>query len=207
MKIVSKKPNLRKTQAEERRLQILDTALDVFASKGFAAASIKDIAAAAGISQGLLYHYFNSKEALLEATVAHFSFIPQLRNILIDASERPINDVFSNIACGFLAMLDSKAHLIRIFMQEVESSPMVKKAWANLCHEGVALLQEYIEAQIAGNKIRAHNSEVTARCLFSIIFMYHFTREIFQSSRVKKEEYILEALDCILRGISFAHAE
>jgi AcrR family transcriptional regulator len=203
MNIAPKKPNLRKTQAEERRLQILDTALTVFAASGFKGTSIKDIAAAAGISQGLMYHYFKSKENLLEATVAHYSFIPQLRQILIDAGERPVNLVFNSISSGFLEMLESKAQLIRIFIQEVESNPMVKKAWANLCHEGVALLQEYIESQIAGNKIRPHNSEVTARCLFSILFMYHFTRDIFQSSKVKKEEYIREALDGILRGISF----
>jgi AcrR family transcriptional regulator len=201
MNIKSVKQNLRKAQAEERRLQILETALAVFASNGFKGTSIKDMAAAAGISQGLMYHYFTSKEDLLEATVEYHSFIPQLRQILIEAGERPVDEVFNNIASGFLEMLDNKAMLIRIFLQEVETNTLVKNAWANLCREGVTLLQKYIESQIVRGELRPHNTEVTARCLFGIIFMYHYTREIFQPSRLKKEEYIREALTNILRGI------
>ena len=47
-----------------RREQILSCALTLFASNGLAATKITDIAAAAGISHGLMYTYFNSKEEL-----------------------------------------------------------------------------------------------------------------------------------------------
>ena len=49
---------------DERREQILSTALKLFAAKGLAATKISDIAVASQISQGLLYHYFSSKEAI-----------------------------------------------------------------------------------------------------------------------------------------------
>jgi len=49
---------------EERRTQILEHALILFATKGLAATKISDIAEASGIAQGLLYHYFPSKEAI-----------------------------------------------------------------------------------------------------------------------------------------------
>ena len=45
-------------------------ALDVFSAKGFAAARIDDVAAAAGIAKGTVYLYFKSKDELLEAIVA-----------------------------------------------------------------------------------------------------------------------------------------
>lgn len=57
-----------RTQAEnygEIRKGILQRAAAVFAEKGYANTSIGDLAAANGISRGLLYHYFASKEALL----------------------------------------------------------------------------------------------------------------------------------------------
>ncbi len=47
---------------DERREQILAAGLRVFAARGLAATKIGDIARAAGISHGLLYHYFRSKE-------------------------------------------------------------------------------------------------------------------------------------------------
>lgn len=202
MKMAVKKQNLRKIQAEERRLQILEKALIVFASNGFKGTSIKDIAEAAGISQGLMYHYFASKEELLEATVQYHSFLPQLRKILSDAKKQPVNEVFIDIANGFLEMLDNKAKLVRIFIQEIESNPVVKNAWSNLCHEGATLMQEYIDSQVATGKLKQHKTEVTARSIFAILFMYHFTQDVFKSSRVKRDEFVNEALTNLMKGIS-----
>ncbi|HOI49262.1 MAG TPA: TetR/AcrR family transcriptional regulator [Prolixibacteraceae bacterium] len=50
---------------QEKRKLILDTALELFAEKGYHATAISQIAQKAGISKGLLYNYFESKEALL----------------------------------------------------------------------------------------------------------------------------------------------
>jgi TetR/AcrR family transcriptional regulator len=56
--------------AEERRTQIMAAARDVFAREGFAGARTRDIAAAAGINEALMYRHFASKEDLFEAAVA-----------------------------------------------------------------------------------------------------------------------------------------
>ncbi len=48
-----------------RRLHILEAAIKVFAEKGFHAATIKDVAAEAGVADGTIYNYFESKTALL----------------------------------------------------------------------------------------------------------------------------------------------
>jgi AcrR family transcriptional regulator len=50
---------------DERREQILSHASRLFAARGLAATKIADIAAAAEMSQGLLYHYFRSKDEIL----------------------------------------------------------------------------------------------------------------------------------------------
>jgi AcrR family transcriptional regulator len=54
---------------EDRRAKILDSASRVFAVRGFEGARIADIAEAAEMSQGLVYRYFPSKEALFDALV------------------------------------------------------------------------------------------------------------------------------------------
>lgn len=59
----------RSEQKEIRHKQILTVALDLFTKKGFAATKISDIADAMGISVGLLFHYFDSKEQLYEELV------------------------------------------------------------------------------------------------------------------------------------------
>src|SRR5215470_17989677 len=51
----------------DRRCQILDAALVCFAKRGFHQASMHDISAEAGISVGLIYRYFENKEAVISA--------------------------------------------------------------------------------------------------------------------------------------------
>ncbi|MFW5735623.1 MAG: TetR/AcrR family transcriptional regulator [Oceanidesulfovibrio sp.] len=57
--------------AEERRVQILEAALDEFADKGFNGARTKKIARRAGISETLIYQHFATKEALYHAAHDH----------------------------------------------------------------------------------------------------------------------------------------
>jgi len=52
---------------EERRRQILNAAVRAFAKKGYHASRVSDIAEEAGVAYGLVYHYFDSKDAVLEA--------------------------------------------------------------------------------------------------------------------------------------------
>src|SRR6476661_2642082 len=51
----------------DRRSQILDAALVCFGKRGFHQASMHDISAEAGISVGLIYRYFENKEAVISA--------------------------------------------------------------------------------------------------------------------------------------------
>jgi AcrR family transcriptional regulator len=57
----------------EKRQLITEAALQLFASEGYAATSIDKIARQAGISKGLMYHYFDSKEALLQNIIDSLS--------------------------------------------------------------------------------------------------------------------------------------
>ena len=50
-----------------RRLEILEQSFDLFADRGYAAVSMRQLATALGVSTGTLYHYFPNKSALFEA--------------------------------------------------------------------------------------------------------------------------------------------
>ena len=53
--------------AEDKRQLILTAAVRVFAAQGYEASRVGDVAKEAGVAYGLVYHYFGSKEAVLEA--------------------------------------------------------------------------------------------------------------------------------------------
>lgn len=56
-------------QVDERRAQLVELGLKLFSERSYDDLSIDDIASAAGISKGLLYHYFSSKRDFYAATV------------------------------------------------------------------------------------------------------------------------------------------
>jgi AcrR family transcriptional regulator len=58
-------------KAEVRKLEIVETAKNLFQSKGFNETSMQDVMGQLGIAKGTIYHYFKSKEELLEAVVEH----------------------------------------------------------------------------------------------------------------------------------------
>lgn len=60
---------IRDDQKEKRRQEILNAGLSLFIHKGYSGTTIKDIASAVGMSVGLLFHYFMSKEELYLALV------------------------------------------------------------------------------------------------------------------------------------------
>ena len=59
----------RNEQKEKRREKIIYVALDLFVRKGYAATKTEDISKAAGMSEGLLFHYFETKEKLYEELI------------------------------------------------------------------------------------------------------------------------------------------
>ena len=62
----------RKRRKEQRPEEILNAALEEFIAKGYAGTRLDDVARRAGISKGLVYVYFDTKEDLFEAVIRTF---------------------------------------------------------------------------------------------------------------------------------------
>lgn len=67
--------NLRVAQKEQTRQRLLDTALELFESKGYAATTIDDIAAAAGTTRVTFYAHFPSRRAIMAALIAKLNLL------------------------------------------------------------------------------------------------------------------------------------
>lgn len=58
---------------EERKGELLDTAMRLFAEKGYDNVSVRSVAREAGVASGLAYHYFDSKQRLFDAAIGHYA--------------------------------------------------------------------------------------------------------------------------------------
>ena len=104
----------------ERRKAILVAALSVFADQGFDGASTRAIAAAAGVEQGHLAYYFESKAALWREVVrTHNAAITEVvDSALRDAASRPAATVAMDVVSLLLAQFAANPAIVRLMLQE-----------------------------------------------------------------------------------------
>src|SRR5580700_5026506 len=95
------------TQAERReatRRAIIVAATDLFGSKGFAATTVDDIAAAAAVAKGAVYHYFTTKESIFEAVFEETSV--ELVKAVTEAAHHEV-DVLDAMEAGTHAYFEA----------------------------------------------------------------------------------------------------
>lgn len=158
----------RREQAEWRREQLLDAALQVFAEKGTDGASVKDIAAAAGATQGLLYHYFASKDALIEALLRERGFLEQLRKLLASAADRPAAVMLPEMVREYRGVLADNSALVSLFFS-ASTNRHVRGAMLEFVAEGQRLLTEYLDARVAAGELRPHTTRLFAQTLLAAV--------------------------------------
>jgi AcrR family transcriptional regulator len=108
---------------EDKRRQLLDAAVRVFARKGYHASRVGDIAEEAGVAHGLLYHYFRSKDQVLEA-VFHENWNALLARIAsVEESDEPAADQIRHIAAIVLRTWLHLPDVVRVVIQEFGRSP------------------------------------------------------------------------------------
>jgi len=184
----------RREQADARRLQLIDTALDVFAAKGLDAATVKDLSEAAGVAEGLLYHYFRSKEELLEAVLERHYFLPEIRRITSADRDRPAADLLLEVAQGFARMLDRNRALVQLMLREAPSNPRVAERIARGREEGVRLLAQYLASRVEAGELRPHDSNAAARILMYGVLAAHL-------AGAHAEDFLPSAIDIVLNGL------
>ncbi|HEX4838118.1 MAG TPA: TetR/AcrR family transcriptional regulator, partial [Solirubrobacteraceae bacterium] len=103
----------------DRRRAILDAAVRVFARQGFHACRVSDIADEAGVAYGLLYHYFPSKEEVLNTLFLERwgVMLEMIREV--DAQKLPVRDKLAAIASFIVDSYRHDPDLMKVIIVEV----------------------------------------------------------------------------------------
>jgi TetR/AcrR family fatty acid metabolism transcriptional regulator len=111
---------------EERRRAILEAAVRVFARKGAHASRVGDIAAEAGVSHGLLYHYFASKDEVLETVIADSwgRLVDALRTV-VDGHGEP-DEKLRHVVAILLRSWRFEPDAVRVLVREVGRGPKLE---------------------------------------------------------------------------------
>ena len=108
---------------EDKRRQLLDAAVRVFARKGFHASRVGDIAEEAGVAHGLLYHYFKSKDEVLQAVFHENWSLLVARIESVEETDEPAGEQLRHISAIVLRTWLHLPDVVRVVIQEFGRSP------------------------------------------------------------------------------------
>jgi TetR/AcrR family transcriptional regulator, fatty acid metabolism regulator protein len=156
---------VRSTGTEEKRRLLLAAAVRVFARKGFHTCRVGDIAEEAGVAHGLLYHYFHSKDAVLE-TIFRETWADLLRALRdIETSGNPAREQLRHVAATVLRTWRHDPDLVRVLVREVARGPQLQREVEEIA-EAFAAIERIVEQGQERGELRA---DLDAR-LASVIF-------------------------------------
>lgn len=193
---------------ETRRQQIIDGALQVFASQGFEKATNKDIAKAAGIkSPGLIYHYFKDKTNLLGQVMEERA--PALQ-IIIHGDElidRPPREVLTLFAGAFIKTLDNRTSVavFKVILSEAIRKPKMAEVFNRIGPwRGFDFLTRYLQHQMDEGQLCRMEVGAAVRCFIGPLLAFFLTREVFiqaDANTLSAETMVETAVEVFLRGM------
>jgi|SRR5947209_3671127 len=169
---------------EDRRDQIIDAAMRVFAQKGFTRATNKDIAREAGITPGLIYYYFESKEALLKAIIETRSPIRLMHSLPQQVLTLPPEAFLRLMIQQVLNIVEGEnfVSMVRVLLPEVVHGDdrQLAELIGNTLQRIIGFLGSYIEAKVATGELRPVDTSLTAQTIFGGVVGFVLRRQILQ---------------------------
>ncbi len=143
---------------EDRPAEITAAAFETFAEKGYASTRVEEVAKRAGISKGLLYLYFKTKEELFKAVIRSF-VVPKIDELtdIIDSHELSSEAFLRGPFLEFAKTLPGSpiSILVRLMIAEGPKHPdLLRFYWDNVISRGLAALELLVRRGVDNGEFR-----------------------------------------------------
>jgi AcrR family transcriptional regulator len=194
-----------------RQEQILKAALEVFSRKGYAAATIPEIARAAGVAAGTIYIYYPSKRELFVAVIKNLI----ITTPLLDLIEKLPGDRDEDIETTVKRILQDRFDLARhkafarmpSLMGEVQRDPELKALWnEKFLQPFMTQMDSIFRLMMASGKVRQMEPAVITRAVGGLIIGFLILKlmegESSPVNRFPQEKVAEELMNFVFYGLS-----
>ena len=162
------RPDAGSSKSSDKRRSILDAAVRVFARQGFHACRVADIADEAGVAYGLVYHYFASKDEILDTLFLERWAIMLETIRQVDAQPIPAREKLAAIASFIIDSYSHDPDLMKVIIVEVtRAANSFGQTHLAQIREAFTLIGEIVTSAQAGGEFK---SEISAE--FAAIAFY-----------------------------------
>ena len=190
---------------EERPQEITEAAFQAFAEKGYAATRVEEVAQRAGVSKGLLYLYFKTKEELFKAVIK--SVVIRRVDALVAALEKTelsSEDFLRGPLLEFMKSVPGSpvAVVIRLMISEGHRHPdLVDYYWENVVSKGLAAISRFIDRGVQRGEFRATAVSELPQLLLAPVMLAVIWRILFARRDLDTDKLIATQIDMILAYI------
>lgn len=187
---------------EERPDEIADAAFEIFAERGFERARVDDVAKRAGVSKGLMYVYFKTKEELFKAVITRI-LTPRIDSLFkdIETTELSAEEILRGPVRQFMRRLpDSPARVVlKLMISEGSRHPdLVEHYWNNIASRGMDLIRALLERGIASGEFRRTPVETVPQLVIGPMVVAVVWKIVFGERELDIDALIDTHLDMLL---------
>ena len=197
------------TAAVDKRRVILDAAVRVFARQGFHTCRVADIADEAGVAYGLVYHYFSSKDEILDTLFLERWDVMLEAIAVADRSHRSAREKLYGIASFIVDSYRHDPELMKVIIVEVtRAANTFGRTHLGKIRDAYAQIAAIVERAQADGEFRTEITPEFAALAFYGLIEQVLTGWIFDSLPVEDEAELERAkmliVDTICRGLESA---
>ena len=160
----------RRPAVDKRRL-ILDAAIHVFARQGFHACRVSDVADEAGVAYGLVYHYFKSKEEILDTLFTERWQLMLDAIEAIDSQDLPARDKLHGVASFIIDSYRHEPDLMKVIIVEVtRAANSFGRQHLDKIDEAYGMIADIVESARSDGSFKADiSAQFAAMCFYGAI--------------------------------------
>jgi len=204
-----KRKEAKRLTKEQREAQILNAATKVFASKGFRAATTREIATVAGVSEGTIYNYFDSKYDLLIAMSQRLA-LESLQQLDQLPPQEDVRAYVTALVRDRFELLTKNMDLIRALMPEILVDDELRQAYVEqVLSPALYYLGAIIENRTRAGVFRNVDTHVVGRAMIGAVmsFGYLWLQRPSELEQRSQEELVSEVVGLFLDGLRVRPAE
>lgn len=199
-------PNMRtvRQSAAERRLSLLQAALDLFAEQGYAATTTKAIALRSGVTEAILFRHFHTKEELLRAVVEQFRPRPLFSPPPPEVHSLPVRAALETFITRYLdAFWENRVLMLMIFTTPKREQAEFKVIWDEFGKQALYLytmLQDRSDRRELKPDISAPATEIIAASTGG--FLQRALNDSPEDWRTYRDHFVASLMQILFGGIS-----
>lgn len=189
-------------RSDETRERILEAAAGEFARKGYARATTREMAAAAGVNEVTLFRHFGNKRNLFDAVIQAYGG----RAVTVDLEARLTGNYAADLeimGTAVLKVLLERGDALRLMLCEAAHFPAVREVMAQNPRQLFQMLAQYFERQSELGQVRSLPPDAMARVFAGALFSYAVAQWLFAEaleSELSAEDLVTTLVELFVNG-------